>query len=105
MKIIQRSVADFYNCFYLFGTDLTEGMTFTRSGNEYTLANIAGVSATFDVAEDTIYTSDFESFAVTAYTLLIEGSGGVDSNYPFIKLTGRSEPADPSPVTLRPGDY
>ena len=94
------NVKDFYDRFYLLGTDLTEGMTMTQSGSEYTLTNIADVSATFDVAKDSIYTSNFESFTQLACTLQIAASGGVDNNYPFAKTTDTNEPVDPNPLTL-----
>jgi hypothetical protein len=94
------NVKDFYDRFYLLGTDLTEGMTMTQSGSEYTLTNIADVSATFDVAKDSIYTSNFESFTQLACTLQIAASGGVDNNYPFTKTTDTNEPVDPTPLTL-----
>lgn len=99
------NVADFYNRFYLMGTELEEGMTCLRSGDEYTLTNIAGTSATFDIDKDTIYTANFESFTMSAYSLQVEMSGGVDNNYPFIKMIDTNEPADASPLTLDLGEY
>lgn len=60
------SVTDFYNQFYLLDTDLKEGMTLTRSGDEYTLTNIAGTTAIFDIGDDTISFSNFESFTTAA---------------------------------------
>lgn len=96
---------DFYDRFYLLGTDLTEGMTVTQSGNEYTLTNIADVSATFDVEKDSIYTSNFESFTQLACSLQIMASGGVDNNYPFAKITDTNEPVDPNPLTLDLSEY
>ena len=99
------NVRDFYNQFYLIGTDLKEGMTCTRNDNEYTLTNIAGTTATFDVDKDTIDTPNFERFTKLAYSLMVEAAGGVDSNYPFIKQIDTTEPADPAPLTLNPGEY
>ncbi len=99
------NVADFYNTFYLIGTDLKEGMTADHEGDSYTLTNIAGTTATFDIEKDTIYTPNFESFTKLAYNLQVEATGGVDNNYPFIKLTDTNEPADPAPLTLDLGEY
>ena len=99
------NVTNFYNTFCLIGTDLTEGMTFNRSGGEYTLTNIAGTSAIFDIDKDTIYTANFENFTTLAYSLLVMMSGGVDNNYPFIKMTDTYEPADPASLTLNLGEY
>ena len=99
------NVKDFYDRFYLLGTDLKEGMTMTQSGSEYTLTNIADVSATFDVAKDSIYTSNFESFTQLACSLQIMASGGVDNNYPFAKTTDTNEPVDPNPLTLDVSEY
>ncbi len=99
------NVRDFYNQFYLIGTDLKEGMTCTQKDNEYTLTNIAGTTATFDVDKDTIDTPNFERFTKLAYSLKVEAAGGVDSNYPFIKQIDTTEPADPAPLTLDPGEY
>ena len=99
------SVTDFYNTFYLFGTDLTEGMTFTRSGDKYTLTNIAGTSATYDISEDTFYTANFENYTMTAVFLQNEAAGGMDDNYPFIKVSDTNEPSEATPLTLSLGEY
>lgn len=99
------NVAGFYNQFYLFGTDLTEGMTSIQSGNEYTLTNIAGTTATFDIDKDTIYTPDFESFTMPAYIIQVAQTSGVSTNYPFIKLDERNDPVDPTPLTLNLSEY
>ena len=99
------NVRDFYNQFYLVNTDLKDGMTCTASGGRYTLTNIAGTTATFDVDADTIYTTNLEEFATSAYTLQVGMAGGVDENHPFIKMDEVNEPADPTPMTLRLSDY
>ena len=52
------NVAGFYNQFYLTGTDLTEGMAWSQSGDVYTLTNIAGRAAQFDIAADRSFTGD-----------------------------------------------
>ena len=99
------NVTDFYNTFYLIATDLNEGMTSDRDGDKYTLTNIAGTSATFDVAEDTVYTENYEKFTQLAFSIQVEESGGVDSNYPFFRQIETNEPAVPTPITLEPGEY
>ena len=99
------SVTDFYNTFYLIGTDLTEGMTFTRSGDKYTLTNIAGTSATYDISEDTLYTANFENYTTTAVSLQNAAAGGMDDNYPFIKVSDTNEPSEATPLTLSLGEY
>lgn len=99
------NVRDFYNQFYLVNTNLKDGMTCTVSDGRYTLTNIAGTTATFDVDADTIYTTNLEEFATSAYTLQVGMAGGVDENHPFIKMDEVNEPADPTPMTLRLSDY
>ncbi|WP_407385775.1 dockerin type I domain-containing protein [Ruminococcus sp.] len=98
------NVADFYNRFYLLGTDLTEGMTAVRNGNEYTLTNLS-TSAIFDVAQDTINTANFEDFTMSAFGIRTAQTGGVDTNHPFIKLSESKDPAEPAPLTLHLGEY
>ena len=99
------NVTDFYNTFYLIDTELTEGLTQSQNGDQYTLTNIAGTSAVFDIDHDTIFTSNYENFTTLAYSLQVEAAGGVDNNYPFVKLTDTNEPADPTPLTLNLGEY
>ena len=59
-EVPYMSVTDFYNRFYLAGTDLSEGMSFTRDGGVYTLTNFCGDKAVFDVNNDTIVIDNVE---------------------------------------------
>lgn len=98
-------VKEFYDQFYLFNTDLKEGMTCTYSDGKYTLTNIAGNTAVFDVNADTIYVDNYESFATGAYAIQVGMTGGVDENHPFIKLSEVNEPAQATPMTISLGEY
>lgn len=99
------NVTDFYNQFYLVGTELKEGMKYTKSGDKYTLTNIAGDSATFDTKNETIYTTNLEDFTSIAHAVQIRMSGDSDENYPFVKMSSTVEPADATPITLNLKDY
>lgn len=99
------NVVDFYNQFYLVGTDLAEGMTCTQSGDVYTLKNIAGRVAQFDIGADTISTDNLEGFALTAHTLQAEMAGIPDSNYPFVLITYTYDPDTTEPKTLNLAEY
>ena len=99
------SVEAFYDQFYLVYTDLTDGMTCSVDGGRYTLTDIAGISAVFDIDADTIYSDNLESFLYAAYTLQVTMEGGVDGDYPFLKMVGRYDPDEPVPVTLELSEY
>ena len=99
------SVESFYDQFYLVNTDLTDGMTCTVDGGRYTLTNIIGSSAVFDIAADTIYTPNLEFFTKYAYILQVEKDDGVNDDYPFLKADGFYETNDPVPMTLHPDEY
>ena len=99
------NVKDFYDQFYLVNTDLTEGMTCSKNGSVYTLTNIAGNAATFDIDKDTVYSDNIEEFTFSAFSLKTGMEGGVDENHPFVKLSEVNEPADPTPITLNLKDY
>ena len=99
------SVEAFYDQFYLVKTDLTDGMTCSVDGNKYTLTNIAGNYAVFDIDADTIYTDSLEDFTYTAYTLQVLMSGGVDEDCPFVKEDITYDPEDPVPITLNLFEY
>ena len=79
------SVTDFYNQFYLAGTDMTEGMSFKRDGGVYTVTNFLGDKAVFDVDTDTVVIYDMKRFIEPAHDLLLTESGGYDPDYPFAK--------------------
>ena len=57
--------------FYTVCTDLTDGMTCSVDGGKFTLTNITGCSAVFDIDADTIHTANLENFTCTAYTLQV----------------------------------
>ncbi len=99
------NVEAFYDQFYLVSTDLTDGMTCDRDGGRYTLTNIAGDTAIFDVDADTLHTANLERFLTTAYELQTSMTGGVYDNHPFIKFAEVYEPADPTPMTVSFGEY
>lgn len=99
------NVKDFYDQFYTVGTDLTEGMTCKKSGSTYTLTNIAGNKAKFNVDEETITTDNLEKFANTAHTLQVEMANVADSNYPFVKINSTSNPETTEPKTIGLDDY
>lgn len=100
------SLTQYYNQFYLLGTDRKEGVTDSRLGTHHVLTNIAGYTAEIDTRTDTIVTDDLESFVSLAYYLDLTLSGEADENYPFL-LGGYSKttPETPTPLTLRLGDY
>ena len=77
-EVPYMSVTDFYNRFYLAGTDLSEGMSFTRDGGVYTLTNFCGDKAVFDVNNDTVVIDNVERFIKTAHNHLITESDGYD---------------------------
>ena len=99
------SVTDFYNQFYLVGTDITEGMTFTNDGSEYTVTNFLGDSAKFDTSAETIIADNFEAFVSSAHFLEATQAGGMDENYPFTKRETIYDPAEPTPLELKLTDY
>lgn len=99
------NVKDFYDQFYLVNTDLSEGLSCEKNGSTYKLTNIAGISATFDIDADTIYTESLEDFTISAFVLQAGMAGGVDTNHPFIKMDQVNEPVNPTPVTLDLKNY
>ena len=99
------SVTDFYNQFYLMGTERTEGMDFTHTGSSYVVTNFGGYAARFDVSAETITVDSLEHFTCPAYYLEIRQAGAVDENYPFVRQTDTLDPLDPAPLTLRLADY
>ena len=99
------SVTDFYNQFYLAGTDLTEGMSFTRDGSVYTVTKFLGDKATFDVDADTIVIDDMKRFIEPAHDLLLTESGGYDPDYPFAKTRHVTEPEEVTPKTIELAGY
>ena len=99
------NVKEFYDQFYLVNTDLTQGMTCAQDGGNYTLTNIAGKTAIFDVDADTIYAANLEDFITSAYSLQVSMSCSVDKNYPFVMMKEVTEPEDSTPITLSLGDY
>ena len=99
------SVTDFYNIFELTGTELTEGISFTREGDKYTYTTVFGDSAEFDIAANTIYFDNVDRFVTLANDMLIEQNGGVDEDYPFAKITETAEPEKVSPKTISLSDY
>lgn len=99
------SVTDFYNQFELTGTELKEGISLTRSNSKYSLTTFSGDKAVFDVDADTMYFDNIDRFVTLAHDLLIEQSGGVDEDYPFIKRTNTFDPVEATPMTLSLSDY
>lgn len=99
------SVTDFYNQFYLVGTDLTEGMTFTRSKDVFSLTNFGGWSATFDVRGDTVITDELFGFTCSAYYLESALSGDGYENYPFVMVEAWYDSESPVPLTLNYAEY
>ena len=96
----------YYDAFCLLGTDLTEGLTETRTGSRFHLTNPGGHTAEANVEADTITTDHLEAFTALAYDLLLEVNGEIDENYPFLKeIHNPPVPEEPRPVTLRLGDY
>ena len=95
------TVNDFYNRFYLMGTQRTEGMTTERNEDgAYVCTNFGGNSATFDTEADTIYTENLLDFVTCAYGVELKLNGAVDENYPFIEYTDERTPNQPIPQTL-----
>ncbi len=99
------SVTDFYNRFYLENTDLTEGMTFTREGDTYTLTNFCGDKAVFDTAANTIVIDNMDRYIKLACDLLSANTEGMDPDYPYARLIHSKDPETPVPKHLALGDY
>ena len=100
------NVESFYNQFYLVCTELKDGMDCSVDGSRYTLTNISGCSAVFDVDADTIYSDMFDSFALCAYSLQISMDSGVYRDSPFVKVEDEYFDSDvPEPMTLNLGGY
>ena len=99
------SVTDFYNRFYLAGTDMTEGMSFKRDGGVYTVTNFLGDKAVFDVDTDTVVIYDMKRFIEPAHDLLLTESGGYDPDYPFAKTRHVTEPEEVTPKTIELAGY
>ena len=99
------SVTDFYNQFYLAGTDLTEGMSFKRDGGVYTVTNFLGDKAVFDVDTDTVVIYDMKRFIEPAHDLLLTESGGYDPDYPFAKTRHVTEPEEVTPKAFTLANY
>ena len=99
------SVTDFYNRFCLTGTDLTEGMSFVRSDDIYTVTNFCGDKAVFDIASDVVNVDNFGNFSQIAYDLQVTETGGYDPNYPFAKISHSIEPETATPMILNLADY
>ncbi len=98
-------ITQYYNQFYLLGTERTEGLTDARLGTHHILTNIAGCTAEFDTRTDAIVTDSLDAFVLLAYYLELALSGEIDENYPFLKESAETIPAYPTPLTLRLGDY
>ena len=99
------SVTDFYNQFYLAGTDMTEGMSFKRDGGVYTVTNFLGDKAVFDVDTDTVVIYDMKRFIEPAHDLLLTESGGYDPDYPFAKTRHVTDPAEATPKAFTLANY
>lgn len=99
------SVTDFYNRFYLAGTDMTEGMSFKRDGGVYTVTNFLGDKAVFDVDTDTVVIYDMKRFIEPAHDLLLTESGGYDPDYPFAKTRHVTDPAEATPKAFTLANY
>ncbi len=99
------SVTDFYNRFYLAGTDMTEGMSFKRDGSVYTVTNFLGDKAVFDVDTDTVVIYDMKRFIEPAHDLLLTESGGYDPDYPFAKTRHVTDPAEATPKAFTLANY
>ena len=99
------SVTEFYNRFYLENTDLTEGMSFTREGDAYTLTNFCGDTAVFDIAADTIVLDDMTRFIKLACDLQSANTEGPDPDYPYAGITHSTDPAAPVPKAIALKDY
>ena len=99
------NVESFYNQFYLALTDLTDGMDCSIDGSRYTLTNIAGYSAVFDIVADTIYSDLLDDFTLSAYSLRVGMDGGVYEDSPFVKVDSYLDAGNPKPVTLDLGEY
>ncbi|MBR1660190.1 MAG: S-layer homology domain-containing protein [Oscillospiraceae bacterium] len=99
-------ITQYYNQFYLIGTDLKEGLSASRLGDHYVLTNIGGCTAEFDTRTDAIVTDDFIGFVTPAYYLLLSVNDESDENYPFLD-SGSSTvvPETPTPLTLSMGKY
>ncbi|MBQ9458435.1 MAG: S-layer homology domain-containing protein [Oscillospiraceae bacterium] len=99
-------LTQYYNQFYLLATERTEGVTASRIGTHFSLANFGGYTAEADTRTDTIVTDDLESFTNLGYYLELELSGESDENYPFLlDEYSETEPENPVPRTLRLGEY
>jgi hypothetical protein len=100
------SVTDFYNQFYLESTDLSEGMSFVRDGNIYTVTNFCGDTAVFDVDADTIVIDDMTRFVKLACDLQPnESEEGLDPDYQYAQLSHSVDPQKAVPRTLSLADY
>ena len=99
------SVTEFYNRFYLQNTDLTEGMTFTREGDAYTVTNFCGDRAVIDIAADTIVIDDMTRFTKLACDLLSANIEGLNPDYPYASLSHSTDPATPVPKLIALADY
>ena len=99
------SVTDFYNRFYLAGTDMTEGMSFTRDGGVYTLTNFCGDKAVFDVNNDTVVIDNMDRFIKPAHDHLLRESDGYDPDVPFAKTSHSIEPETATPKAIALANY
>jgi hypothetical protein len=100
------SVTAFYNQFYLESTDLSEGMSFKRDGNIYTVTNFCDDTAEFDIDADTITIDNMERFVKLACDLQsVESDEGLDPDYPYAKLSHTVDPETAVPKTLSLSDY
>ena len=102
-------IRDYYNTFYLIGTDRTDGLTeawVPKTNSRCLLTNLGGYSAEVDIDADTITAYDLSAFTTSAYYLQLELDDENDNNYPFLQYNDITlEPENPTPITLRLGDY
>ena len=104
-EVPYMSVTDFYNRFYLAGTDLSEGMSFTRDGGVYTLTNFCGDKAVFDVNNDTVVMDNVDRFIKPAHDHLLRESDGYDPDIPFAKTSHSIEPEMATPKAIALANY
>ena len=99
-------LTDFYNRFYLAGTERAEGMSETQAGSRSAYENFGGYTLTADADNDVLYTDDLESFTIPGYYIELAITGENDEFYPFLLQNSlETDPETPVPLTLRLGNY